>query len=414
MMTPHVRICLAAFIIDGAVMIALIALPFFVFKQLGGSVAMSGAIGASQMAGYALTCFLVSGVVSRAKNGLHWALLGFSLFTLFICILPFFRNPWVCGAIVTVAFSSQALIWPALHSWVGAEADPVSRTRHMGWFNLAWSFGFAVSPLMTGPMVDFDYRLSFVALFGLGILGAGLVWSMPHERAHFRAASAEELEARADHDRASEAYLYASWCATFLANIFVAVTRTVYPKRIEELVYSGELRFLWETTPSEILMSGDATKYSWLASALAFSTALSFLVLGKTLFWRHNSAVLFGMQLAAAGAFWVLGHTHSLVAMMLCFSVIGVLVGVAFFSSVYYSLADPLHKHRRATINEGVVGLGGFLGSIVFGNMVAYFGLGLPFHATPLFILGALAVQWRLLQHGRARIQQAYAVSSKR
>lgn len=412
-MTPHLRICLAAFIIDGAVMIALIALPFFVFQQLGGGVAMSGAMGAAHMAGYALTCFLMSGVVARAKNGLHWALLGFSLFTLFICILPFFRNPWICGAIVTAAFCSQALIWPALHSWVGAEADPVSRTRHMGWFNLAWSFGFAVSPLMTGPLVDTDYRLSFLVLFGLGVLGIGLVWSMPHERAHFPAASAEELEARADHDRASEAYLHASWCATFLANVFVAVTRTVYPKRIEELVHSGQLRFLWEASPPEILLSGDATKFSWLASSLAFSTALSFLVLGKTHFWRHNSAVLFGLQLAAAGAFWVLGHTHSLIAMMGCFSVIGVLVGVAFFSSVYYSLADPAHKHRRATINEGAVGLGGFLGSIVFGNLVAHFGLGLPFHATPVFILVALAVQWALLRHGHVRVQRAYAARAK-
>ena len=44
MPNPHLRMCLAAFFIDAAVMTALVVTPFYIFNQIGGGVAMSGFI----------------------------------------------------------------------------------------------------------------------------------------------------------------------------------------------------------------------------------------------------------------------------------------------------------------------------------------------------------------------------------
>ena len=399
-MTPHQRICLAAFLFDFAAMIGMVVIPFYIYNQIGGDAAMSGVFGACQAAAYALLCLVSAGFVSRAKNGLNWAVLGVTVFAISSVILPLFRGPVICCVIASVSACAMALFWPALHAWVGADPDVHERAYHMSWFNISWSFGFAISPLFAGPMYDHDYRMPFVLLFATCIPIFILLRSLPHEKDHFVEATPEAMEARADYDRASEAHLYAAWCATLVGSALGGVTRTVYPKRIDDLVSAGQLRFLFEASPASILTSGAATKYSWLAFVLALTAGITFLVMGRTRRWQHNFRLVVGLEVAAAAAFWVLGHTQSLVVMMGCFIVVGALAGATFFSSVFYCMADPERKHRRAAINEGVVGLGAFAGSLIFGCLAGWYGLAVPFHYTPVLVAAAVVAQILLLRRG--------------
>ncbi|HNR33812.1 MAG TPA: MFS transporter [Candidatus Hydrogenedentes bacterium] len=403
MFTPFLRICLGAFLVDFAVMIFITAMPFYVYSQLGGGAAMSGGIGAAQAVCYALASFGSAWLVSRAKNGMIFAVAGAILFGFFSCLFPMSRNPHVCMATATIAMASMALVWPALHAWVGGEPDVHLRAKRMGWFNISWSCGFALSPLAAGPLFDHDYRLPFFALTGLCAVCAVLLRSLPHEKDHYHPASEELLAARAGHDRASEAHLYSAWCATFAGSVLATVTRNVFPKRIDELVASGELRFFWEDAPAAILTADAATKYSWLAFALGATTVLSFFILGRTRRWHHNAAFVLGLEALVAAAFWALGTTRSLAVMSLCFIVTGAFAGVTFFQGVYYSMADTGQKHRRAAINEGAVGLGGFAGSLVFGYLAGRHGMAMPFHYTPVFVAAMMALQMAFLRHGRRR-----------
>lgn len=405
------RICSAAFLLDLAVMMAIVATPFFVLKQIQGGPGMMGVFGALQAVAYALTCLVSAPYVSRARNGMTWAMSGVLAFSVMNLALPYFRNPYLCGALSTLSHASLGLVWPALHSWVGGDPDPKTRSRRMAWFNIAWSFGFAVSPLFAGPLYDVDYRLPFAALFGIGLVTVALIRSLPGETDFFGAATEEMLLAREEHDRASEAFLYTGWCACGTAMILAGVTRNVYPKRVDDLVLSGGLRLLFEETPAAFLTHHSATKFSWLGAGLAFTTAVFFLVLGHTHFWRHSFRVLVGMQALAGAAFWVLGSTTSLLVMMACFVVVGANLGLGFFSGVYYSLGNPRHKHRRASVNEAVVGAGSFAGCIVYGPLAERFGVGLPFFYTPALIAAAIAAQAALLRYGRRRTGLTPAVA---
>ena len=377
-------------------------MPFYVYDVLGGDETMSGLIGGIQMGAYSITCMIVSRFVHRAHNGLWFALAGVALFAVTNGPAPWLRNPYVFGGALTLAFMSVSMVWPALHSWVGAEPDPAKRTRYIGWFNVSWSFGFAVSPLIAGPLYDWDYRLPFVALILFSIVCFLLLRSLPHERNYFGVATPETREEHAAHDRASAAFLYAAWMATFVANMLVGVTRTIYPKRVQDLLASGALDMVRGVPLPDFLAAAPATTFAWLSSMLSILTALSFLLLGRSTWWRHRFQGLVISQVASAAAFWVLGKTTSLVVMGLCFAVVGATLGLAFFSSVYYSLADPEHKHRRAAVNEGAVGLGGFAGSAIFGYLIGRSqDMSLPFTYTPVLILAVLLLQWGLLVYGR-------------
>ncbi len=415
MFRPHHRICYAAFLLDLSVMMGITAMPFLVRDRLGGDEAMSGTFGAAQAIAYAVICLVSTGFVSRSKNGLNWATAGLIVYTAFYWVMPFTTSPLLCGASFALSVGMLALVWPALHAWVGAEPDPTVRARLMGRLNVAWSSGFAAGPLFAGPLYDADYRLPFVLMFGLAIIALILVRTLPHEDHHFEPATEELLNSRVDHDRTSEAYLYVAWSGVVMVSAFTSVTRSVYPVPFADMVDSGQLRFLFEETPAAILTRDAATKFSWISFAMALATMLAFLAMGRTTWWRHRLSVLFLVQAASAGAFWVLGSTRSLVVMMGCVMVIGSAWGVAFFSSLYYSLADPKRKHRRAAINESVIGIGSFAGSLACGWLASRYTLSLPFHWAPVVVLFAMGVQVFLLRHAlHSNVGRTGARSSSR
>lgn len=407
MFQPHQRVYLTAFLMDAAVMVVFATTPFFVFTQIGGDEAMAGVVGAIQMAAYALSCLVSSGFVAQTKNGLRCALSGVVLFIFFSCLMPFYPSFIFCGIVSFLSFMALGLVWPALLSWIGGEPDPALRARHMSYFTISAGCGFALSPLLGGPLYDLDYRWPFVALAGLGVAIVALIVSLPHEHDHFAPGNPDlnSDTAPKDDDRNVRANLLVAWCSVFVANILIGATRSVYPKRVVDLLDSAELRAFAETEPAAFLNQGPATTFSWLVSTLWIATALCFFLMGRKHHWHHRMGLILWLQVMAGIAAWVLGMTHSLAVMLVCFAAIGVNFGISFFIAMSYSLAEPIHKHRRAATTEGILGAGCFAGSMGFGYFAGAFGITLPFLYTPALVGVGLAIQWWLLRRGKRHLE---------
>ena len=402
-LSPPVRMCLLGFILDLAVMIAITVVPFYVYRQLGGDARMSGHFGALQAVVYMVTCLVTSRYVSRSRNGLNWVRFGLVWFACLFTPVVFFRDAAVCVALGVVAWAGLAVIWPALYSWFGADPDAERRQKHLGWFNLSWSSGFAAGPLVAGPLYEYDYRLPFAVLAVLCAVSLGLALSMPHEQTHFgrRREEEEASEEETGHRRDAVRFLHAAWVAVILANWMVGVVRSVYPKRVEDLVQAGGLGLFTGDGASWPFSAPPATVFSWVSFACSAGTAALFFYLGRTKRWRYRASWLIVPQLAAAAGFMAMGVTHSLVVMLLGSLLTGMNLGVAFFAAVYYCVADPAHKHRRAAINEAAVGFGGMLGSFLFGTLSGWYGLVFPFVWFPVFYAPAFALQLWLLRPRR-------------
>ncbi len=399
--TPPRMVALVAFLFSAAVTAAITAMPFFVFNQLGGGAMMTGMISGITAAGYALTSLLSSRFVAHARNGLSWAIIGAIGFSFFICAMPVFRNPWLCGALFGGSFVMTALVWPAFHSYVGTEHLLEKRARNMGLLNIGWSVGGAAGPFLAGPLYVMDFRLPFVFIFVLCLFVTVILYFIPDEHTYYGKAAADVVQLRAAHDKASEAFLLSAWCATFASHICVGSTRAIFPKRLDDIIAAGELRVFFEAEPIASLNTAAATRFSWLAVALGLATGIIFLLLGRSGWWHHRFSVLVAIQALTAAAMWTLGYTHSLVVMAVCFAVIGANLGVAFFSSGFYGMANPLRKHSRAAINEGVVGMGGLVGGIGFALVAEHLGIAAPFYGMPVIMAGVIAIQFLLIRRNR-------------
>lgn len=405
MFRPHHRHYLIGFILDCAIMTAVTAMPFFIMRRLNGGATMLGVIAAAQALGYAILCLISRSFVTRAKHGLTWAIWGVFVSGVCFIIIPFTLRPWLFGVLSGVGMTSLALVWPALHSWIGAEPDLARRGRRVSKFNMAWSLGFTVGPLLAGPLFLSNYRLPFLVTAGLMGVTFVLLLAAPHERDYFGEAAPEAVLARAGHDRASERHLYGAWVATIVSNGLIGAARSVFPKRVEDLMSANQLRWFAEQLPSRFLPTDAAQAFSWLAFVLSAATALTFLVLGRTAFWHHRFSLLAGVQVAGAAAFAGLGVTRSYAMMGLYCIVIGLNLGYCFFSAVYYSLANPALKHQRLAINEGAVGIGGFVGSLGTGVVAARYGMSTPFLGASVVVAVALVLQALLTRLRSAKAQ---------
>lgn len=395
--SPPNRIAYIAFLFSAAVTASFMAMPFVVFNQLGKGAFVSGIFAGVQAAGYTIASLISSPFVSRTKHGLLWGLVGVAGFMLFMTAMPFFKVVWMCGAMFTLAFTLSALAWPSFHSWAGTEPIPEQRARYMGRINVGWSTGGAMGPFLAGPLYEIDYRLPFLFVGVVCLATLYLLWTMPHESTFFSSVSPDIIRQRAAHDQASESFLWCAWLATFSAHISIGAARSVFPKRLNDIIAAGNLSIFQETEILPWLNSAAATRFSWLVVALSLATAVTFFLLGKTTWWHHRFSLLVGIQLLVGGAMWTLGHTTSFLLMGLAFIVIGTNLGIAFFSSAYYGMANPSRKHGRAAVNEGVVGVGGMVGSFGFAFLGDQFGIEVPFRWMPSIMVLICLIQFLLL-----------------
>ncbi len=381
-------LCQVGFLVDFAIMAGVVSIPFLILEHIpGGNTALSGKVFAVQMLTYTIACLLMSKIVGKSKNILSWARWGVIIFAFSYPLFPFFPNKNALYLLSIIAFIGMAMSWPAFYAWVGTERDENKRQRNLAFFNIAWSLGFTIGPLIAGPMYDFDFRLPYIMIFFVSILSFIFLLFIQHENTHYDVENHVSVNNNdCGEEETNKMFLYPFWVGVFLANLMVVIPRSTYAEHLKRMVENGELRFLFEKTVSSILTGDPATKFSWPSAMMAFATAGMFLLFAWTYFWKHRISLLIISQAICAITFFLLSETKSILLICLSFAIIGANHGLTFFASTYYSVNNPVLRHRRASINEGLVGLGGVVGSIIFGFLVEKYGVTISYKYISLLV----------------------------
>lgn len=388
-------LCQVGFWVDFAIMAGIVALPFLILEHVpDGNTALSGKVFAVQMTTYTITCLLMSKIVGKSRNILSWARWGVIIFSFSYPLYPFFPNRNALYLFSSLAFIGMAMTWPAFYAWVGTETNEVKRQRNLALFNIAWSLGFTISPLVAGPLYDIDFRFPYILIFGVSILSFIFLLFIQNENNLYIQDGnlSETSKNNYVEEETNNKYLYPFWIGVFLANLMIVIPRSTYAEHLKTLIINKELRFLFEDTINPILTGDPATKFSWPSAMMAFATAGVFLLFAWTYFWKHRISLLIISQGVCAITFFLLSETKSIFLICLSFAVIGANHGLTFFASTYYSVNNPVLRHGRASINEGLVGLGGVVGSLAFGFLVDRYGVSISYkYVTFLVVLVILA-----------------------
>ena len=407
-MKAETRLFIGLFCIQTAMMIGVMIIPFFVKNELGGTDRAAALAYGTQMVGLGVVCLLSAPFLARAKSSARcalWGCLGFGVFYT-VCVLC--RTPLQYYVLGAASMGALAIAWPALIAWLGGQPDEKLRTRSLSYFNIIVGVGLVVGGLLAGWLYDTDYRLAFAAVGVLSAIGVLAIYTLPHESVYFGAGEAqpegEQPESPDTHWRANEAHMYCIWLAAIAAWGLVGATRTVYATHVDSLLKTGSMVVLSQGAPLHTFVSGGsvgaATLYSWMQSGLSLAFMVTALIMGRTRYWERRFWLLAAVQVATAGAIYLLAGSRSLLLILICHLVFGANTAFCNLAAQLYSVANPALKHKRSAINQGLISLAGFFVPLGVAQAAVQYGPIMPFRFMPVTMVAVIGVEGLLLVRG--------------
>ena len=364
---------ISAFVMDGCFALVGLCVPLLAMR-LGATYGDLGAISATGALAYSLSCLISGRLSDRVGYRRSLAAASFAVVLIF-SLYPFatrLSHIFVLSGATGVVIAN---FWPPLQAWLGKGMDRRRLLRALGGFNVSWSLGFLVGPALGGNIYQMDPNRAFV-------LGAGLIALLflalllvkvqepcpagisPSELASFPA---------------SRRFLPIAWAANFAAFFSIGSVRSLFPKlAIDQGIQPGSL--------------------GHLMALIGLAQLVAFFLVSRTDRWQfHLSPVVIAQLLSVGGlCTFVLGDSPAVFAFGLLTQ--GLLVGVTFTSSIFYSLCSESPGGRRTGFHESIVGSGFLLGPLAGGLAAQHFGPRAPYLLAAAVILCAIALQSFLLQ----------------
>jgi MFS family permease len=305
-----------------------------------------------------ITLARLGATLLAAAVGLHWSARGMT--TLFLAM------PFMAVAV--------ALFWPSLQAAL-AEADDAARLNHnISHFNVAWSLGKGAGFLVAGQLLA---RFGFGAPFGAAVALTLLValFLRPAPRALASApvlrppAEPPDADAREAPPAVRRGFLRMAWIANALAYGVIATLNYHYPKYLASLGLGASL-------------------YGLFQALLYLAETGTFLVLQRWRGWHYRRAPLYLAQLQLVLLVLLLPFVHAPWLLLLLAPGIGVVIGMSYQSSLYYSLHSAESRGRNTGLHEAVLGSGSLVVPFLGGTLAARSGQ----LATPYFVCAGLAL----------------------
>ena len=254
---------------------------------------------------------------------------------------------------------SAAFFWPPLQAWLVDIGERASLSERLGMFNLSWSTGIMMGPMIGGVLYSINYHYPWCyAIATNTLMLAALLLARDGRRGDVHGA----VNACDDEEYLEDPGLFlplALW-ANFVCWFALSNVQSLYPKVAVMNGFSPQL-------------IGCLLFLVWVAQSGFF------IVLRLTRVWHYRFGPLAIVHCAAALGMLLIFWSASAPLLSIAFPLLGVALGLSYYSSIYYSLCGHKHAGRRTSIHEFMVGSGFFLGPAVGGILAQCAGIRSPF-----------------------------------
>ncbi len=282
--------------------------------------------------------------------------------------------------VMAVTVVGMCFTWPTLEALVSEGETRAGVQRMVGIYNMMWAGTAAVAYFSGGAMLEkFGPNSLFYVPLAIQIIQLGLTLWLESQARQPLAGQASRLPAAPlvpepdphPHPAArTKVFLRLAWLANPFAYIAINTLIAVIPGVAQRLELSTMLA-------------------GFCCSLWCFARLGAFFVLWRWNGWHYRFRWLLVAYLALVGTFAAILMAPNLAVLILAQIIFGCVVGLIYYSSLFYSMDLGDTKGEHGGIHEAAIGLGNFAGPAV-GAASLYF---LPQYANS----GALAVSGLLL-----------------
>jgi MFS family permease len=377
MAAPAKRLILISFVIDIGAACTLLAVQFKGIK-LGASPATLGTLFAANFLIYMIVC-VISGHLSDRLGRRFMTIVAAA-----VCLIAWYGMGMVqsvAGLLLLAVLSGSglALIWPPIEAWLADLSGNSARllNRNIGLFNIAWTGGLMVGPLVAGQLWDAYGEGVFVVAGSTGLfclLMAILTPTAPPADAHVAPPAHVDT-------RLVTRFLYMAWLVLVGCAFARGMVGGCFPNLGEALRYPkaliGKLQFM-----------------------MAAGQFVAFIVTRMTQGWQYRLSPLWVCAIVSTLSMLTALVTNNPTFFGIAFAMVGASLGVTYMAGITYALSSaPEGRGKMVGFHEGIMGIGLVSGSFLGGLTAQHFGLHSPFGLAALILaIGGLGqiVVWKI------------------
>ncbi|MBT5829744.1 MAG: MFS transporter, partial [Candidatus Latescibacteria bacterium] len=330
-----------AFLMDGCMAVVGLCVPL-VALQLGATYDDLGMIGAVGAAIYSLSCLFSGRLADRF--GYRYVMACATLLVGFVYVgYLFVGHIWHLVLLAGLMGVSIAHFWPPLQAWLGRGKSRQHLLKDLGRFNVAWSLGFVIGPMVGGIM--FETQPSSAFLLGIVLMAVmffAFVFLHIHERDDVLPNEAIDAMPLA------RLFLPMAFVANFATFFSIGTVRSLFPKLATDLGIAPGI------------LGG-------LMALIGLAQLTAFYFMSRTDRWQFKRMPLILAQVLACVGLLLLALGKHPVVFALGLLMVGVLAGITFTVSIFYSLFTQGPGGRRTGFHEAIVGSGFLFGPLLGG-----------------------------------------------
>lgn len=377
---PAKRLIFISFAIDIGAACTLLAVQFKGIR-LGAEPMTLGLLGTANFLIYVFVC-IISGHLSDRLGRRFVTVLASAVCAVSWLGMAYVAQVWQLLVLAVASGAGLALIWPPIEAWLADLSGDSARllNRNIGLFNVAWTAGLMVGPLLAGQLWQAHGDAVFTIAGGTALLCLLIALLTP------TAPAAEHSVAPPDHVNSNlvRRFLYMAWLALFGLAFVRGMVGIVFPKLGDSLGFSP-------ATVGRVLF------------ALAAGQFVTFLITRITTRWQYKLWPLLVALLGGLLSMGVATLTNNQWVFAGCFFVAGGALGVNYMGGITYALqAGAEGRGKRVGLHESVMGAGLVTGPFFGGLVAQHLGLHAPFAlAGGLMLLGLVGqlVVWLASAH---------------
>ncbi len=364
-----------AFLMASGFAIQGFASVFHLSDVLGAGAGAVGRATGTQGMAYLAVCFLFP--LFRRNEGLSrdFHILIFASPILAGLTVLFYFVPTVWGATVVLAGTglATALLWPPLMGVVSSLAEGSSLNRVMARYNLSWTLGPVLMPMIAGALYMQSSLFAFSAA-ALMFAGGGAVYLFFYLfRRHVFASAAQKVTAENAPKELPDAgnipkpvdkfilreHRISSWILLFSENVVMGLLVFILPLSLRN-----------DTGLNELSVGAVAFARSLLMTAGMWA-------FGHLDFWHFNRKTALQMValyvLLLTGMFFLRNAAPAYIAVI---ALTGIPAAYFYSSGVFHGVAGSVNRSRRMAVTEAVMTGGMFVGAAFGGTLYQHRGIG--------------------------------------
>jgi MFS family permease len=339
-------IYLAGFIIDYALYVAFVAVPFKAIS-LGATPLHLGALPAISFASYTISA-LSFGKLSDRVSRLALGRVGCGVFALGNILLSLCPSiAWMMLAMPLLGIG-LGMFWPPVQAAIADYSRADTLERNLGIFNICWSLGKGMA-FLTGAFL-INWKGFSVAFYLAATLSAGTVLSLPAR--DWIQSAADTV--RSNVPRKARSFLLMGWTGNALAFGIAATLNHHLPKLLKENGY-------------------DERRFGVILGAVFGLQTLSFLLLKLNARWKYKKRLFYVAEFVMGLSVFLLARTDALPVVLLLGAVVGMGLGLTYYASIFYSLHTDIGRGKNTGIHESVLGAGNFVVPLLGGILATTF-----------------------------------------